>query len=54
MNKIIESLDSKLTQDEITSLIEDIEKSQLEQKKDKQLIYLKSKRDELFRKIRII
>ena len=54
MNKIIESLDSKLTSEEINSLLDEIEKSQLEQKKNQQREYMNSKRDELFRKIRII
>ena len=54
MNKIIESLDSKLTSEEINSLLDDIEKSQLEQKKNQQREYMNSKRDELFRKIRNI
>ena len=53
-NKTNTNSNKKMTLEEITSLIEHIEKSQLEQKKDKQLIYLKSKRDELFRKITII
>jgi hypothetical protein len=54
MNKIIESLDSKLTSEEINSHLEEVMKFHLERKKNQQREYLNSKKELLIRKIRNI